>query len=407
MPTLAMNDESRTNRRNVAYVIVGNGFDIECGLETKYEHFLNFVEKTCKSEIFHFARTSLSLPTSEYSRLLEDVVFSKSEEDYQPELHRSMRLIAYFRYSRIMNNFWYKHFQSYKSGEHWVNFESELARLIRQAEDSMRRGHVQPFSLDDYIPADAIKNLSELIEAFSLTNAKTLLGNTAIGNAGHLNVRFRSLRDRLINDLYDITRAFEGYLKYLIIPKEVLPTAATSELVQLLRNSDCIRVLCFNYTNTFERLLKDNSINAEFCYVHGKVGSDEKYDRMVLGIDEHLTDAEIEQFAGYASFRKYHQRIYKETDCTYKDWLDGIANEADYPHSLFVFGHSLAPSDKDILKPFITAQGMRTTIFYHDEGMRSDIVTNLAAILGIDYVTRNIGGKHHTLEFRRQARQED
>lgn len=400
--------DTLNNLGNEAYVIVGNGFDIECGLETKYEHFLNFVDETCKSEIFKSALMSLSLSSADLSRLFEDVVFSNIEEgDYKPELHTSMRLIAYFGYATIMRNFWYQHFQSYKSGEKWVDFESELSRLIKQVEDSMRRGNAQSLSLDDYIPVTAVRDLNELAGAIGLTNAQVILGTTGTENAGYLNVRYRSLRDRLINDLYAMTRAFEGYLKYTIIPKEIVSTVAIDELINLLENRDCVRVLCFNYTDTFERLLRDRGVNAEFCYVHGKVGSDERHDRMVLGIDEHLAVEDIERFAGFAPFRKYHQRIYKETDCVYKDWLDSITARPNMPRDLFIFGHSLAPSDKEILKPFITAQGMQTVVFYHDEGMHADIITNLAANLGVDYLTRNVGGQKHTLEFRRQLRQED
>lgn len=391
--------------QNEAYVIIGNGFDIECNFETKYGQFLSFIDETCNSELFRFALTSLSLPTAEDSRLLEDVVLSGQGDDYKPELHTSMRLIAYFGYASILSNFWYRHFKLYQSGERWVDFESEISRLIKQAEDSMRRGNNLYLSLDDYIPVEAVRDMYELTDALSLTNAQVILGTTSTGDAGHLNIRYRSLRDRLIKDLYRITRAFEGYLKYQIIPKEVTSTAATDELIQLLENHDCVRVLCFNYTNTFERLLKDRNIDAEFCYVHGMVGGDEKHDRMVLGIDEHLPKEDIERFAGYAPFRKYHQRIYKETDCTYKDWLYNIVNKSDVPRNLFVFGHSLAPSDKEILQPFITAKGMRTVVFYHSEGMHADLVTNLAAILGIDYLTKNVGGQKHTLEFRQQLRQ--
>ena len=392
--------------RSEAYVIVGNGFDIECGFRTKYEHFLNFVEETCESELFKFALMSLNMRSAEHSKLLEDVVLSEREDDYKPELHTSMRLIGFFGYASILNNFWYRHFQAYKAGEHWVDFESELSRLIKQVEDSMRRGNSKPLSLDDYIPVEAVRDLNELTDALGLTNAQVILGTTETGNAGHLNVRYRSLRDRLIRDLYAMTRAFEGYLLYKVIPNEVVSTAATDELVHLLENRDCVRVLCFNYTDTFERLLRDKGINAEFCYVHGKVGHDEHYDRMVLGIDEHLPNEDIERFAGYAPFRKYHQRIYKQTDCAYKDWLDEITTRPGTPSNLFVFGHSLAPSDKEILRSFITAQGMRTVVFYHDEGMHADLVTNLAAILGIDYVIRSIGGQKHTLEFRQQLKRE-
>lgn len=398
----AMTNDAYEPSETEAYVIIGNGFDIECGLETRYEQFLSFIEETCDSELFKFAFTSLNLSSAEHSRLLEEVVFSDREEDYKQELNTSMRLIAYFGYASIMRNFWYQHFQSYKSGERWVDFESEISRLIKQVEDSMRRDGTHPLSLDDYIPVSAVRDLYELAGALGLTNTQVILGATSVENEGHLNVRYRSLRDRLINDLYAITRAFEGYLKYRIMPKEIVSTAAIDELTKLLESYDCVRVLCFNYTNTFERLLKDRGVNAEFCYVHGKVGGDERYDRMVLGIDEHLPYEDVEVFAGYAPFRKYHQRVYKETDSTYKDWLGGTDVKHSGSRSLFVFGHSLAPSDKEILLPFITAQGMRTVVFFHDEAMHADLVTNLAAILGIDYLTKNVGGREHTLEFHKQ-----
>jgi hypothetical protein len=163
---------------------------------------------------------------------------------------------------------------------------------------------------------------------------------------------------------------------------------------------------------------------------------------MVLGIDERHGNESIKIPVEFGPFRKYYQRIYKQTDSRYMDWL----KEAHAPYEkvnwlnrleeqtlnssfdknkidkimsyivstkekqrkqmksseVVIFGHSLGITDNDILKSFITLPNTRTVVYYHDEEAFSQQVSNITAILGREEVITRTGGQDRTLEFRDQ-----
>ena len=49
---------------------------------------------------------------------------------------------------------------------------------------------------------------------------------------------------------------------------------------------------------------------------------------MVLGIDEYLDDDRKNRDTDFIAFKKFYQRIYKETGCKYKDWVTEIHSNA-------------------------------------------------------------------------------
>lgn len=53
---------------------------------------------------------------------------------------------------------------------------------------------------------------------------------------------------------------------------------------------------------------------------------------MVLGIDEFLPVEKQNLSVEFVGFKKFYQRIYKETGCKYKNWVDEIKSE----YSLYV-----------------------------------------------------------------------
>lgn len=85
------------------------------------------------------------------------------------------------------------------------------------------------------------------------------------------------------------------------------------------------KILSFNYTNTYARLY-DKYGSAEYCYIHGKANITNSIitNNMVLGIDEYLTEDRKNKDTDFIAFKKFYQRIYKETGGEYKDWINQI-----------------------------------------------------------------------------------
>lgn len=308
--------------------------------------------------------------------------------------------------SAFVNNFWFDRFNTAKARDNWVDFEKEIARVIRLVEECMQNNDRHEVDLDDPIEC-------EQDDAFWAAFSQVLNGHTLANQVVH-HVRcvwtYQDLRKKLSEDLDVLVIGFERYLSEYVGRIEKKASENIERLIGFVRDADRCHVLTFNYTSTFEELLEEYGCreNADFCYVHGRIRggdgaisvSDDK-NRMVLGISERLSEEERQRFIGFTHFNKFYQRIYKETDSTYMDWLDEIASSEE-KRSLWAFGQSMGISDRDILKPFITASGMESTVFYHDEDMFKDQVTNLTEILGSDRIIQMTGGQNRSLRFERQ-----
>lgn len=161
---------------------------------------------------------------------------------------------------------------------------------------------------------------------------------------------------------------------------------------------------------------------------------------MVLGIDEYLLDDRKDKETDFIAFKKYYQRIYKGTGCKYKEWVDqiredylyflqrneradrkknrsainewheyideiegsAIRNEKCKIHNLYIFGHSLDVTDKDVLRDLILNDNVQTTIFYHSKDELGRKIANLVKVIGQDELIRRTGGSTKTIEFKEQ-----
>ena len=369
-----------TDPPNEVYIMIGNGFDIECGLPTSYSDFLRFLEAIEKKG------HGTKLHSDVQSHLAD--MFSINP-NYDSE------------WNSVINNYWYEYFRTAKIKLGWVDFENEIAKVIHALENSMDLVRYHRGSMDDYVGCYSSSELHQVIGGLltDIESEDTLPDGSKYTTYKLL---YRDLRDILLNDLNALIRGFETYLREYVETIDVVPTANIRFLMERLEEVDQRFVLTFNYTTTFERVLKKEGIDAEFCYIHGKIGDGKSKNKMVLGIDEHLEAEGIKNLIGYAPFRKYNQRIFKATDSNYMDWLDEIEDSKTLDRMLYIFGHSIGITDKDIIGQFIKASDMRSVLFYHNDDAFSNQVSNLTAIIGLDEMIRRTGGKTHTMEFRKQ-----
>lgn len=368
-------------------LLIGNGFDLAHKLPTRYVDFLDFLYRLIsyvnyKPIMSSGGLNNINNPINEY---LDHIIFEKYR--LKDEL---LRLIH--------SNIWIEYFKDNEdySKENWVDFESEISKVIRSFDNDLH--NKTEYDIDDIV--------TQLSNPFFAKYYKRYI---AEGIDKNQSITFRNIRDRLIEDLNKLIRALEIYLSDYI---NNIPCFLRSPDIEMI-NVD--KVLSFNYTNTYSRLY-DPSLQSEYDYIHGhaNITNDIKVNNMVLGIDEYLTDDRKNKETEFICFKKFFQRIYKQNGCKYKDWLESFNScdnnasnsNSETEHRLYIFGHSLDVTDKDILSELLLNNNIHTTVFYVNKEVMEKQITNLVRIIGQDELIKRTGGSHKTIEFKQQKEME-
>ncbi len=394
-------------------LVIGNGFDLAHGLPTKYENFLEFCERV--KGIYDFPKNaSLGDYRAKYidNWKMNDYIKTALLEDFERKHSQGVKIsnkALEELYKHIRQNTWLEYFLKCHSfvGENWIDFEMEISRVI-QSLDQLRE--VTKKNLDiQQVDQEKQEILMSLLKA-SKGSTKTDYGSIkGIDNyVQFLNVEL----ERLI-------RALEIYIA------EFIAKISTS-----LRNSDIGQlaighVLSFNYSDTYKKLYGANK-KIRYDYIHGiaNINNTLQSNNMVLGIDEYLSIEKRDKEIEFIAFKKYYQRIFKGTGCKYKEWFFDMKEKSktieselrhQYPvqipfekftndtkNYLYIFGHSLDITDKDIFRDLILNDNVYTTIFYYNKNDLSSKIANLVKVLGQDELIKRTGGSTKTIEFKLQ-----
>lgn len=408
-------------------LLIGNGFDLAHKLPTKYEDFLEFCCRARRiftyeenKDVNYYCKESLdgwdinmqikkmlkdSFETRKNNKILnDDGTYTNSFVTTNEALNQLFPL--------IVNNVWLEYFLDSSSyiGENWIDFELEISSVIESL-DQMRVIVSKEEDID-LLPKGRQKILMKLLEK-AKGQLKDLYSTEKIDN----------LSLKLYGDLKRLVRALEIYLSEFVekIDNEIIvPEIDDLEI-------DC--VLSFNYTNTYKKKY-GNGKQIKYNYIHGEASFLNTVDsnNMVLGIDEYLPEDRKDKETYFISFKKYYQRILKETGGDYFDWLNEINEDyriacekakkySSHIHikelkpsnfkchsTLYIFGHSLDITDGDILKLFICNSNVHTKIFYYkknddDKSTLERLIINLVKVIGPDELIRRTGGLTKTIEF--------
>lgn len=109
---------------------------------------------------------------------------------------------------------------------------------------------------------------------------------------------------------------------------------------------------------------------------------------MVLGV----RDDAFENW-DYIYFQKFFQRIQKRTGAFYKAWIPQIHRSVeDAPIKVFIMGHSLGMTDKEILKEFFYGKYVsEITIYYHNQYAYEQLVISLVNMFRKEFVIEQTG----------------
>ena len=360
-------------------LVVGNGFDLAHDLPTSYKDFLYFTDAFIE---FKTERQVLGkqIPVKEDAKEKQLIIylvelFNKSSKDvHAQELINEIDKL-------VENNKWIEHFNNINIAQGWIDFESEISQVI-QTFDELR--------------VHLIYELRNSGKGVKLTPHQIAVLKPFIGQASLITstVTIDSLKNTLLNDLNRLIRCLEIYLCDYV---EKIPIKKKLSDIEKL---DIHAVLSFNYTDTYRANYIADATKIKCDFIHGKanIKNTKETCNMVIGIDEYLEGSDRKYDTEYIQFKKFFQRIYKATGNNYVDWLQQIKprpEERYFPNetNIYIYGHSLDATDKDILAALITAENTKTTIFYHNQEALEKQIINLVKVISEDELIHRTGIK--------------
>ena len=350
-------------------LILGNGFDLEHGLETKYTDFLLFCE--C------FLNKSVNSIDGD----------SKDKTDRFNTIIHKMDSDELLKFQQNLDdNYWIEYVLMRKDliGDKWIDFEAEIYRKIREIDLIWNKFDTDDIDCDLFNKSkkdhtDEYSNLMEVIGLFKYFDKSAF---TSI----------RSIRDALLTDLNRLILALELYFKIIVDSKTI--TQYNEDILRIFPD----KVLSFNYTETYEKVYSRIHNKPECYHIHGKIGND----NIVLGIDEYLLEEERMSDTVFLDFQKYFQRLKKHTGNEHVKWLKTI-EESLGESEVYFFGHSFGKSDGDIINLIISNKRIKTTVFYYDEETYKSIIENLIILLGTETMLDLVYGANPRIAFKKQS----
>ena len=365
-------------------LMLGNGFDIEHKLPTQYKDFLEFAKDFLQIIGSEEKNESIAKIAISERKSFFEKVFNGEKEETRKLLEQNLK-----------DNNWIQYFfrnQVYMR-ENWIDFESEISKIIILLEKAKRA-----YENASMFPAESIPCPKEYsIFHKEMSDPKESKNISSISG-----LAFSYNKKMLLNDLNRLIKALEIYLAEYVGTLDIYNY--NSDIAKL----NPTHVLSFNYTNTYERIYDNGCRSIQYDFIHGQAIKDNfGVSNMVLGIDEYLDEEERSKIIEFIEFQKYYQRMQKKTKCDYKEWKDQIteARKRDKCErvELYIFGHSLDSTDKDVLLEFLLNDGVTTTIFYYDQAAYERGLANLVKILGANELQAQMYGKDKTIRFVQQA----
>lgn len=336
---------NNNNTYNISFIfnlnnnllIIGNGFDLEHDLKTHYTDFFDTINNNVSS------KNEIILNNHKY--LIKDN-------------HLLLYLLEEYKQNKLQGN-------------NWIDIETELKKIISLIEEINVNKFID--NMNYYIGGNEY-TIIDKIQSKSSHYFKNCLFPFIIGNNyyKYINEHYNISIKILEKDLNELTNMLRDYL----LEQDISNLTKTKDISDI--DYKITHVLSFNYTDTFRQLYSDID-DDKIDFIHGSLNKN----NLVLGINETLTEDTANKIVDTVYFKKYFQRIYKKTDYKYIDWLDHVNFDTVYIH-----GHSLDESDKEILEKIINSVLKKDTstvkIFYYDEKHYRQEVTNLIKVLGKD-----------------------
>lgn len=330
-------------------LIVGNGFDLAHGLPTKYSDYLKQLERS--SDFYDHVN-------SEYH-----------EPDWQ-ELDDLIDSVVCYHLTTKMNE-----------NKGWIDFELEIKEIVESVA-SIENIFVRKLDINTkkyyyIVSKDTLENIPIFLLRYIYRDGKQQLRWEQ--------EELKTLKEEVLKHIKLFISFFEKYLTWLF--DSVQPITP----IPFFEKMSVDYFLSFNYTPTFEILYKNRYKifgDENICFVHGII---ENTGKIVMGIGSEFYDENIHE--DYVELFKFYQRYEYDTDYNYQEWIPLLSKERTLSfdnsnseknskkHTIIIYGHSIDPTDRDILYPFLSLDNVKVKIYYYGKDAKLQIEKNLLKIL--------------------------
>lgn len=375
-------------------LVIGNGFDLEHKLKTSYKDFITFHDRMVNIHEEIKGKGAKAFFTFDKSKI--NFTDSKDEKDVY---YITKEDIEKFKDNNREEdtNFWIEYIkekQDQAENEKWYDIENHTKEVIESL--AYIDNHLKE------VREWKEKKSNDLYLHRSFETVEYLVNKLGKKVEDINRKNLEKLKNELYEDLEKIMHMLELYLRILISSKELEPEPLFEEIIckNLDKKSDTEQgkkldtdyFISFNYTYTLEKIYE---VEAEdISYIHGKVAltKEQKRSNIVFGIGKEIKGIEDLNRYDYIQFQKYYQRIVKQTDNQYKEWLFHCEYEQE-PLAIFIFGHSLDETDGDVIRNLIECKVATIYIFYIDVEALKSIILNLIKIIGEDELNEHRGNE--------------
>lgn len=357
-------------------LITGNGFDLNIGLPTSYNDFINILSHIEVSQDLNF--NDIYQKTSNFD------IIQKNYDRFKIDKENLAKLIT-----QLKHNLWFQFFKSEFQIETWIDFENKIEYVLENIFSSIEYMETNLFNGSGLREANITQSIdifksnieiTQVLKSFTIIKFRPNITyfdlniDFLIKKYGKfINVDVEKLTKFLYQQLIEFKLIFNYYFEIFITP--------LSENIKLKIDRSYFKNIdyhyTFNFTSTFENLYSRNITK----YLHGKINS--KNNQIVLGINEVPNNTRYNR--EFISFTKYFQKLNNDTDYVFLRELE-INSYENY--IFFFWGHSLDRSDRDYINEvfdFIDesqSQMKKIVIAYHNNTSKSKMLINLLDIRG-------------------------
>lgn len=364
-------------------LMLGNGFDLNYELPTKYINFLNTINFVSQVDKPTFT-AGMIFDNKELQGIDKGIAasYGKYAGAYD-SIVVDAEAVAKFK-ALAQNNLWFSFLlNSFNKDIGWIDFEREISTVLHGFQEFLSK--IETRFTEKEFPSNRIHRYviktfdffySQIVKAGVTSTGRRYESEYSVTDDFVVEYPLGS-RNKVINkekiiaflkkELLELAEGLKLYLQFFV-EMVVIKLVEQHCLLPLSALSNAMHIISFNYTNTYEQVYQ----KGEVYHIHGSL-----QDRIILGVNPDDYDKIETVDTLCLPFKKYYQRVIYQSDVKYLEWV----SKSDKNISLVVMGHSLDETDKDIIMQLFDIAKDITVLFF-DEDIEASLIANLIRIYG-------------------------